>query len=92
MSELGEAASVLSAVAEVVLQTNVLIKINTLALSDGQKPLFWSGEFLKSIAEMNITKYQQSFNDQLKQALSKTILPVLPGKVGFCSIYPLSFF
>lgn len=35
MSELGEAASVLSAVAEIVLEANVRVKINTLALSDG---------------------------------------------------------
>lgn len=39
MSELGEAASVLSAVAEIILETNVRVKINTVALSDGK--LFW---------------------------------------------------
>lgn len=35
MSELGEATSVLNAVAEIVLESNVRIKINTVALSDG---------------------------------------------------------
>ncbi|CAG9532415.1 unnamed protein product [Cercopithifilaria johnstoni] len=76
MSELGEAASVLNAVAEIVLKANVRIKINTVALSDNDgKPLFWSYEFLKNIAEMNLTKYQQSLGEKLKAALNKTIIP-----------------
>ncbi|VIO93667.1 Uncharacterized protein BM_BM10386 [Brugia malayi] len=76
MSELGEAASVLNALAEIVLGANIRVKINTLALSDGDEtPLFWSYEFLKSIAEMNFTKYQQSLGEKLKAALKKTIIP-----------------
>lgn len=35
MSELGEAVSVLNAVAEIVVEANVRLKINTVALSDG---------------------------------------------------------
>uniref|UniRef100_A0A914RDE7 Uncharacterized protein n=1 Tax=Parascaris equorum TaxID=6256 RepID=A0A914RDE7_PAREQ len=36
MSELSEAASVLGAVAEIIMQSNVRIKINTLALVYGE--------------------------------------------------------
>ncbi|VDN86995.1 unnamed protein product [Brugia pahangi] len=76
MSELGEAASVLNALAEIVVGANIRVKINTLALSDGDEtPLFWSYEFLKSIAGMNFTKYQQSLGEKLKAALKKTIIP-----------------
>uniref|UniRef100_A0A1I7W3V1 VWFA domain-containing protein n=1 Tax=Loa loa TaxID=7209 RepID=A0A1I7W3V1_LOALO len=76
MSELGEAASVLNAVAEIVQEASVRIKINALALCDSDgTPLLWSYEFLKSIAEMNFTKYQQSLGKKLKAALNKTIIP-----------------
>uniref|UniRef100_A0A2K6VIU5 VWFA domain-containing protein n=1 Tax=Onchocerca volvulus TaxID=6282 RepID=A0A2K6VIU5_ONCVO len=78
MSELGEGASVLSALAEIFLEANIRVKINTLALSNGindETPLFWSHEFLKSIAEMNFTKYQQSLSEKLKAAVNKTTIP-----------------
>ncbi|VDK83242.1 unnamed protein product [Litomosoides sigmodontis] len=76
MSELGEAVSVLNAVAEIVVDVNVRLKINTVALSDGDEtPLLWSYEFLKNIAEMNFTKYQQPLGRKLKAALNKTIIP-----------------
>lgn len=58
----------------------------------GEKaPLFWSSEFLKNIAEMNITKYQQSFDDRLKQALVNAVLPVIPGKVYFVLYIKIEF-
>ncbi|VDK74988.1 unnamed protein product [Onchocerca ochengi] len=82
MSELGEGASVLSALAEIFLEANIRVKINTLALSNGindETPLFWSHEFLKSIAEMNFTKYQQSLSEKLKAAVNKT---TIPGKIA----------
>ncbi|KAL3993882.1 hypothetical protein ACH3XW_19435 [Acanthocheilonema viteae] len=76
MSELGEAISVLNAVTEIVLKANIRVKINTVALNDGDEtPLFWSYEFLKNIAEMNFTKYQQSLDGKLKAALNKMIIP-----------------
>ncbi|MCP9259045.1 VWFA and cache domain-containing protein 1 [Dirofilaria immitis] len=72
MSQLGEAVSVLSSLAETILEANIRVKINTLALDDGDKtPLLWSYEFLKSIAEMNFTKYQQSLSEKLKTSLRK---------------------
>ncbi|VDM42025.1 unnamed protein product [Toxocara canis] len=82
MSELSEAASVLGAVAEVIMQTNVRVKINTLALVQGEKaPVLWSTEFLKNIAEQNFSKYRQSFNEKIKMALGTTRLSAPRGKM-----------
>ncbi|VDM98661.1 unnamed protein product [Thelazia callipaeda] len=76
MSELGEAVSVLNAVANILLETNVRVKINTLALNDGEKaPLFWSCEFLKNIAEMNFSPYQQSLSEKFKTVLKERTIP-----------------
>uniref|UniRef100_F1KQN7 VWFA and cache domain-containing protein 1 n=1 Tax=Ascaris suum TaxID=6253 RepID=F1KQN7_ASCSU len=81
MSELSEAASVLSAVAEIIMQTNVRIKINTLALVYGEKAPMWSTEFLRNIAEQNFSKYRQSFKEEIKVALGTVRLSAPKGKM-----------
>lgn len=52
--------------------------VSKIIITDDETPLFLSYEFLKNIAEMNFTKYQQPLGRKLKAALNKTIIP---GKV-----------
>ncbi|MFH4979498.1 hypothetical protein AB6A40_006207 [Gnathostoma spinigerum] len=82
MSELSEASSVLMVAAEIAVKSSIRVKINTLALTEGDKaPMMWSAEFLKNIASQNFSKYRQSFNEELQAALDRSRLRIPKGKM-----------
>uniref|UniRef100_A0A0N5AVC3 VWFA domain-containing protein n=1 Tax=Syphacia muris TaxID=451379 RepID=A0A0N5AVC3_9BILA len=93
MSDLNETESVLEALAEIATKTDVRIKINTIAFSEGGRELMrWSASFLKNVAEQNYTNYKRYFSKDLREAVENAELNPPAGEVNLIKCYIIAYF